>query len=127
PSGPADGAGELAVSGASDGGPSRTWHFQHVSIGNPQCAIRVAAESALVALDLRAEGPAIEGHPSFPNRTNVSWYAELDAGPPARIRARIFARGVGDTLSSGTGAVAAAVAYTIGARAERPAPAPTAG
>ena len=127
PSGPADGAGELAVSGASDGGPSRTWHFQHVSIGNPQCAIRVAAESALVALDLQAEGPAIEGHPSFPNRTNVSWYAELDAGPPARIRARIFERGVGETLSSGTGAVGAAVAYTIGAGAERPAPAPTAG
>src|SRR5207249_11025807 len=47
---------------------------------------------------------SIERNPAFPNRTNVSWYAELEPGSQARIRARIFERGVGETLSSGTGA-----------------------
>jgi diaminopimelate epimerase len=103
PGGPDDGAGALEADG-------RTWDFQHVSIGNPQCAIRVDSESELAALDLPAIGPAIEAHPAFPNRTNVSWYAEL---APDRIRTRIFERGVGETLSSGTGATGAAVAHAL--------------
>jgi diaminopimelate epimerase len=123
PSGPADGAAVLHLDGdQAQALPSqvpRTWHFQHVSIGNPQCAIRVADERALLALDLKVLGPPIEGHPDFPNRINVSWYTELDSGPPARIRARIFERGVGETLSSGTGATGAAVAYGLGAGADR--------
>ncbi len=73
---------------------------------------------------MRLLGPPIEGHPDFPNRTNVSWYTELDPGPPARIRARIFERGVGETLSSGTGATGAAVAYLLEGRASRPDPSP---
>jgi diaminopimelate epimerase len=118
PSGPADGAGELRLAAASPAGDSpgaMSWRFQHVSIGNPQCAIAVADEAALAALDLPAVGPAIEGHAEFPNRTNVSWFTELDPGPPARIRARVFERGVGETLSSGTGASGAAIAYVLGA------------
>jgi diaminopimelate epimerase len=55
-------------------------------------------------------GPAIEGHELFPNRTNVSWYTGLEKN---RIRARIFERGVGETLSSGTGAAGAAVAHVL--------------
>jgi diaminopimelate epimerase len=97
PSGAEDGRGEVVASG-------RSWPFQHVSIGNPQCAIDVGAE--LESLDLAAIGPEIENSPLFPNRTNVSFYrTEGD-----RIRARIFERGVGETLSSGTGASGAAVA-----------------
>jgi len=119
PSGPADGRAELSTGAQAPGGSS--WHFQHISIGNPQCAIHVAEEAALAALDLRVIGPTIEGHPDFPNRTNVSWYTELDAGPPARIRARIFERGVGETLSSGTGATGAAIAYLLAAPADHPA------
>jgi diaminopimelate epimerase len=103
PSGPVDGRGELIAGGV-------TWRFQHVSIGNPQCAIRVDSVEELEALDLPAIGGAIERHALFPNRTNVSWYAEL---APGRIRARIFERGVGETLSSGTGATGAAVAYVV--------------
>jgi diaminopimelate epimerase len=103
PGGPADGAGSLELGG-------REWRFQHVSIGNPQCAIRVASEVELAALDLAAIGPPIEANAAFPNRTNVSWYAEL---APDRIRARIFERGVGETLSSGTGATGAAVAHVL--------------
>ncbi len=103
PSGPSDGQGALEVDG-------RRWNFQHVSIGNPQCAIHVADFSELLALDLSAIGPGIERHELFPNRTNVSWYAEIE---PNRIRARIFERGVGRTWSSGTGAIGAAVAHRL--------------
>jgi diaminopimelate epimerase len=119
PGGPADGRGELSVESEGEGVDSqaRVWRFQHVSIGNPQCAIGVASIAELERLDLQAIGPGIEGHRDFPNRTNVSWYTELQ--PPAaaerqaRIRARIFERGVGETLSSGTGATGAAVAYLL--------------
>jgi diaminopimelate epimerase len=108
PSGPGDGRGKLIAD-------QRAWSFQHVSIGNPQCAIHVDDPATLSALDLPAIGPAIEAHELFPNRTNVSWYTELGAntdGLPA-IRARIFERGVGETLSSGTGATGAAVAHHL--------------
>jgi len=97
PSGGEDGRGTLEAGG-------RTWEFQHVSIGNPQCAIVVDAEE-LDGLDLGSIGPGIESNELFPNRTNVSFLAvEGD-----RVRARIFERGVGETLSSGTGASGAAV------------------
>lgn len=96
PSGAEDGQGALEAAG-------RRWEFQHVSIGNPQCAILVGEE--LEQLDLGAVGPPIEGHELFPNRTNVS-FLRIDG---SRVRARIFERGVGETLSSGTGASGAAV------------------
>ena len=99
----ANGIGELLAGG-------RIWRFQHVSIGNPQCAIEVADLGELQALNLAALGPEIEGNEIFPNRTNVSWYAETE---PNRIRARIFERGAGETLASGTGATGAAVAYLL--------------
>jgi diaminopimelate epimerase len=82
--------------------------FQHISVGNPQTAIRVATLDELEALDVPAIGPEIENDPRFPNRTNVSfWCATGDDA----IRARIFERGVGETRSSGTGACGAAVAF----------------
>jgi diaminopimelate epimerase len=96
PSGRPDGAGTLDVGG-------REWAFQHVSIGNPQCAIEVS--EGLENLDLGEIGPPIEGHELFPNRTNVSFFSVDDS----LVRARIFERGVGETLSSGTGASGAAV------------------
>jgi diaminopimelate epimerase len=96
PSGGPDGSGTLIAAG-------REWPFQHVSIGNPQCAIEVGDE--LEGLDLAAIGPGIEAHELFPNRTNVS-FLRIEG---SRVRARIFERGVGETLSSGTGASGAAV------------------
>src|SRR4051794_28392990 len=93
-----------------DRGDVAGWRFQQVSIGNPQCSIRVADRATLESLDLRAIGPQIEHAPLFPNRTNVSFWTEL---APDRIRARIFERGVGETLSSGTGASGAAVAHVL--------------
>ena len=97
PSGGEDGAGTLSSAG-------REWEFQHVSIGNPQCAILVDPVE-LADLDLELVGPEIEGSSLFPNRTNVSFLA-FDG---SQVRARIFERGVGETLSSGTGASGAAV------------------
>jgi diaminopimelate epimerase len=96
PGGPPDGRGEVAGH-----------RFQHVAIGNPQCAIRVEDPDAV---DLAAIGPEIEHAPLFPRRTNVSFWRET---APDAIRARIFERGVGETLSSGTGACGAAVAHVL--------------
>ncbi len=115
PGGPPDGRGTVSAGG-------REWSFRHVSIGNPQCAIRVDSVAELDALDLGAIGPGIEGAQLFPNRTNVSWYTELEPRSPSYapdgpyetgIRARIFERGVGETLSSGTGATGAAIAHVL--------------
>lgn len=116
PGGSEDGRGEVEAAG-------RRWRFQHVSIGNPQCAIRVGSAEELKALDLGEIGPAIEASALFPNRTNVSWFTEADPQASSRdaIRARIFERGVGETLSSGTGATGAVVAHVLERGLARPA------
>ncbi|MGZ8666699.1 MAG: diaminopimelate epimerase [Solirubrobacterales bacterium] len=97
PSGGPDGTGTVAAAG-------RDWSFQHVSIGNPQCAIEVL--EGLEELEIALIGPEIEHSALFPNRTNVSFF-EVEG---SQVRARIFERGVGETLSSGTGASGAAIA-----------------
>jgi diaminopimelate epimerase len=99
PDGPPDGTGTV-----------EGYAFQHVSIGNPQCAIRIGTRDELEALDLQDIGPRIEHASLFPNRTNTSFWTEL---APDTIRARIFERGAGETLSSGTGASGAAVAHVL--------------
>ena len=101
PSGGEDGIGTLSSAG-------RDFDFQFVQVGNPQVSIEVP--DGLEELDLGRYGPEIESHELFPNRTNVSfWYRTGDD----RIRARIFERGVGETLASGTGATGAAVAAAL--------------
>ncbi len=107
PSGGPDGRGTASAGG-------RDWDFQHVSIGNPQCAIEVSA--GIEELDLGAIGPEIERSDLFPNRTNVSFFTVQGD----RVRARIFERGVGETMSSGTGATGAAVAAHIARGVESP-------
>jgi diaminopimelate epimerase len=101
PSGGEDGAGSLSAGG-------REFRFQFVQVGNPQCAIEVP--QGLEELELGRYGPAIERHELFPNRTNVSFWRRTG---DAEIRARIFERGVGETMSSGTGATGAAVAAVL--------------
>ncbi|MEK6327432.1 MAG: diaminopimelate epimerase [Actinomycetota bacterium] len=100
PSGGRDGTGALTAGG-------RKWRFQHVSIGNPQCVIEAGEE--VEELDLGSLGPEVERSELFPNRTNVSFIRIDGSG----VRARIFERGVGETLSSGTGASGAAVAAVL--------------
>jgi diaminopimelate epimerase len=101
PSGPEDGAGSLTSAG-------REFGFQFVQVGNPQCAIEVG--DGLEQLELDRYGPEIEHNPLFPRRTNVSFWHRTG---PATIRTRIFERGVGETMSSGTGATGAAVAAVL--------------
>jgi diaminopimelate epimerase len=102
PSGGDDGRGRLESAG-------REFEFQFVSIGNPQCAIEVE-DHELEELELGVYGPGIENNQLFPNRTNVSfWRREGDS----EITVRIFERGVGETMASGTGASGAAVAAVL--------------
>ena len=75
-----------------------------LSVGNPQC---VLLDDPLLESRLHTLGPAIEHHPKFPDRTNVS-FARVEA--PNRVRILIWERGVGPTQASGTGACGAAVA-----------------
>jgi diaminopimelate epimerase len=105
PAGEPGGRGSLTAGGEE-------FAFQHVLVGNPQCAIEVT--DGLEELDLARYGPEIERHDLFPNRTNVSFWRR---DSEAEITARIFERGVGETLSSGTGASGAAIAAVLrGAR-----------
>jgi diaminopimelate epimerase len=101
PSGGDDGTGTLS----SD---DQEFAFQFVQVGNPQVSIEVA--DGLEELDLQRYGPGIERHELFPNRTNVSFWRRTG---DAEIRARIFERGVGETMASGTGATGAAVAAAL--------------
>ena len=68
-------------------------------------------------LDLAAVGAPIENHGWFPNRTNVEFYRPLGGHD---IRMRVWERGAGETLSSGSGSSAAAVAAVAAKRAESP-------
>jgi diaminopimelate epimerase len=98
PSGPPDGKGLLQVAG-------KEFAFRHVFVGNPQCAIEVSGP--LADLEIEIYGPLISDHRLFPYRTNVAfWRPEADD----EISVRSFERGVGETLSSGTGACGASVA-----------------
>ena len=67
--------------------------------------VTIDGGDAVEDLDLRALGPPIESSELFPNRTNVS-FIRVEG---STVRARIFERGVGETLSSGTGASGAAI------------------
>jgi len=53
------------------------------------------------------DGPLLECHPSFPQRSNIEFAYVL---PDGRIRMRVWERGSGVTRACGTGACATAVA-----------------
>jgi diaminopimelate epimerase len=72
-----------------------------VSVGNPHAVVIGEPD------DLPLIGPLLETHPRFPERTNVQ-VARIDA--PGAVTARVWERGVGETRSSGTSAVAVAAA-----------------
>lgn len=90
--------GEVSV-GAPDEVEGVT--FTPVSVGNPHAVVVGDPD------DIARLGPLLETHPHFPNRTNVQ-VVRVDA--PGVVTARVWERGVGETLSSGTSAVAVAAA-----------------
>ncbi len=73
-------------------------------MGNPHCTFFVPDAEAV---DLADFGAAHEHHPLFPERTNVQ-VAQITG--PDRIRMRVWERGVGITLASGSSSCATAVA-----------------
>ncbi|MEM1343530.1 MAG: diaminopimelate epimerase [Pseudomonadota bacterium] len=77
-----------------------------VGIGNPHCVHFV---EDVEAVDLAARGAAVEHHPLFPERTNVQFAQVLSRDS---LRVRVWERGAGATLASGSSACAVAVAGT---------------
>ena len=81
-----------------DGAPTAT------GMGNPHCTFFVDDAEAI---DLATRGAEIEHHPLYPERTNVQFASLIG---PDHIRMRVWERGVGVTLASGSSSCATAVA-----------------
>lgn len=73
-------------------------------MGNPHCSFFVEDAEAV---DLAARGPEVEHHPLFPARTNVQFASLIG---PDHLRMRVWERGTGITLASGSSSCAVAVA-----------------
>jgi diaminopimelate epimerase len=84
-----------------------------MQMGNPNCSIFV---DDFEELDWRTIGRAIETHPQFPDRTNVTFVRVVNR---EQIELRIWERGVGETTASGTCSCAAAVASMINDKTDR--------
>jgi diaminopimelate epimerase len=83
------------------------------NIGNPHAVVFV--EDA-TAVDLADFGPKIEHHPKFPARTNVEF---VSIGDEYNIIMRIWERGSGITMASGSGSCGSALASMITGRTKR--------
>jgi diaminopimelate epimerase len=94
----------------------RTFKASAVSMGNPHLVLFVERDPADV--DVHGIGPKVEHDPRFPAQTNVEFVEVVDGA----VRARVWERGVGETMACGTGACAALVAANeaglVAARAE---------
>lgn len=87
------------------------------NVGNPHCVV-FREETDLDALPWRTWGERLERDPSFPNRTNVQIARVVD---PGTLELRVWERGAGPTLASGSSACAvAAVAVHSGRLAAGP-------
>ncbi len=73
-----------------------------LSLGNPHAVIIV---DSFNGLDVDTVGKSIESHPAFPDRTNVD-FVMVEAKRRDEITVRTYERGVGETLSCGTGSTA---------------------
>lgn len=93
------------------------FRFLCVSMGNPHAVAFLENEAAVEALDLQAAGPPIEEDAAFPDRTNVEFgFARGEHD----VRMRIWERGAGETLASGSGSCAVAVAAVAQGLARSP-------
>lgn len=81
-----------------DGDPVAT------GMGNPHCTFFVEDAEAV---DLAVRGAEMEHHPLFPERTNVQFCHVIG---PDHLRLRVWERGTGITLASGSSSCAVAVA-----------------
>jgi diaminopimelate epimerase len=79
-----------------------------LSMGNPHAVSFLSQPTA--DFHLVEIGPKVERHPMFPHRTNFEVARVLSRG---KIEARVWERGVGETLACGSGACAIAVAAQL--------------
>ena len=89
-----------------------------ISMGNPHTVVALPDDAELDGLDLN-RAPKVEPVP--PNGTNVEFVVPADplvADGVGRVRMRVHERGVGETLSCGTGTCAAAAAVRVWAGAD---------
>jgi diaminopimelate epimerase len=93
--------------------PGETVRVTALEMCNPNCCLFVPD---FERVDWRRLGRLIESHVRFPERTNVEFVRVVSR---ERIEVRIWERGVGETLSSGTGASAAAVAACVNGLTDR--------
>ena len=91
----------------------RALEFTSVSMGNPHCSVFV---DDFDRFDWRELGARIEKHRAFPEHTNVEFIRVLN---PGEIEVRFWERGCGETLASGTGACAAALASMLNELTDR--------
>lgn len=82
------------------------WSATKVDVGNPH-AVVFLDDDVLAGLELHS-APGWEPREAFPNGVNVE-FVHVDA--PGKLSMRVFERGVGETMSCGTGVVASAAAY----------------
>ena len=92
---------------------ARELNMTCVSMGNPH-AVFFCENPA--DINLEKDGPAVENHPAFPERTNVHFVKPLG---PKEFSMRTWERGSGITLACGTGACAALVAGVLTGRLDR--------
>lgn len=83
-----------------------------ISMGNPHCVIFKSVSD----YELRAYGPLIENHPSFPQKTNVEFVEVINRNT---IDVKVWERGAGATLACGTGACASLVAAVLNELTQR--------
>lgn len=81
--------------------------FAGMSMGNPH-AVTVVAD--VDEVDLGRFGPAVETHPAFSGGVNVNVVQVID---DARLRLRVWERGVGETMACGTGACATVAVMAV--------------
>ncbi len=83
-----------------------------ISLGNPHTVIFVDEFEK----NWKRIGSQVENHPIFPKRTNVEFTKILNR---KSVRLKIWERGAGETLASGTGACAATVAGVMNNKLDR--------
>ena len=92
---------------------SKDFRITCLSLGNPHCVIY---QENLDTFPVEKYGPLLEHYHLFPHRTNISFVNVLSTG---ELKARVWERGVGETLACGTAAAASLVASVLNGFTER--------
>ena len=90
-----------------------TYNITCANVGNPHAVVFV---DDAASVPLSVIGPKIERHPKFPQRTNVEFVTVQDRD---NMVMRIWERGSGITMASGSGSCGAALAAMITDRVDR--------